>query len=93
MIDTPRDPAETDNICGLVIKYPRRTLGDSREPVSGVLPLVGGDAMSEDRDNLSSDKKTEERDTLLTMAIRLVPLFDLVIRLLELLLRILRIIN
>jgi hypothetical protein len=59
--------------------------------VSRVLPSEGGDVMSEDRDDLSSDEK-EERGPLSTV-LSLVPLLDLVIRLLELLLKALRIIN
>jgi hypothetical protein len=76
-----------------VIECLRRTLGGSREPVSRVLPLREVTWMSEDGRNRLSSNETEERDSLLTKVISLVPLFDLVIRLLELLLKALRIIN
>jgi hypothetical protein len=56
-----------------------------------VFPLRGGVLMSDDRERLSDN--TEEQDSTLTKVAGLAPLFELAIRVLELLLKILRIIN
>jgi hypothetical protein len=61
------------------------------EPVSGkVFPSRGGDSMSKDEDRLPGKK---EEQGPLAKVIDLAPLFELVIRILELVLKILRIIG
>ena len=57
----------------------------------GSFHLEGGESMSEDRDNLSGNEK-EERGPISKVK-SLVPLFDLILRVLELVLKVLRIIN
>jgi hypothetical protein len=57
-----------------------------------VFPLMGGDSMPDGKDRLPESKK-EEQDQTLTKVMRLAPLLDLIIRLLELALKIFRIIS
>jgi hypothetical protein len=75
-----------------MLKYPRRTLGGSREPVSRVLPLGEVTRMSEDDGSrLSSDEK-EERGPLAKVC-ALAPLLAVILQLLELILRLLGVIQ
>jgi hypothetical protein len=63
------------------------------EPVSKGLPSEGGDSMSEDTGSLPDKSNKKEEQGLLAKVKDLAPLFELIIRILELLLKIFRVIS